>query len=195
MSQVHIVIAVKDSDIICVETFSTIEQALARGFKVAHELAGYNVNADPGEEFLPDGSRYFRFLNNIFKTVAVFSKEADSPIHLPPTPAPAPYDFMDATLPVGWFQNGKPALMSDLLNNPFDIKDPLWDLTEAQKWALIEVRVRRSPSFHSPIGTLDHARALTQLQGKTPHGEMLVQEEIEALHALREDLMAGVHSS
>lgn len=109
-------------------------------------------------------------------------------------PAPPPYDFLDPTLPVGWLQNGKPALMSDLLNNPFDVKDPLWDLTDAQKWALIEVRVRRSPSFHSPIGTLDHARALTQLQGKTPHGEMLVQEEIEALHALREDLMAGVHN-
>lgn len=192
MSQVHIVIAVENSDIICVEVFPTIEQALARGFRIAHELAGYNVSADPGEEFLPDGSGYFRFLNNIFKTVAVFSKNTDAPIHLPPTPTP--YDFMDPTLPVGWLQNGKPALMSDLLNNPFDVKDPLWDLTEAQKWALIEVRVRRSPSFHSPIGTLDHARALTALQGKTPHGEMLVQEEIEALHALREDLMAGVHN-
>lgn len=106
-------------------------------------------------------------------------------------PAPPKYDFLDPALPVGWFKNGKPALMSDLLSNPFDIKDPLWDLSEAQKWALIEVRVRRSPGFHSPIGTLDHTRALVQLQGKLPHGEMLVQEEIEALHALREDVMAG----
>jgi hypothetical protein len=101
------------------------------------------------------------------------------------------YDFLDPSLPVGWFQNGKPALMSDMLADPFEIKDPLWDLTDAQKWALIEARVRKSPGFHSPIGTLDHARALVQLQGKLPHGEMLVQEEIEALHALREDLMAG----
>ena len=110
-------------------------------------------------------------------------------------PAPPSYDFLDPALPAGWFHNGKPALMSDLLSNPFDVKDPLWDLTEAQKWALIEARVRKSPGFHSPIGTLDHARALVQLQGKLPKGEMLVQEEIEALHALREDLMAGSQNS
>jgi hypothetical protein len=115
---------------------------------------------------------------------------AQAPIHLPP------YDFMDPTLPVGWFHNGKPAFMSDLLASPFDVKDPLWDLTDAQKWALIEVRVRESPGFHRlPIGILDHTEALAALRDKTPHGVMLKDEEIEALHALREDLMAGKKNS
>lgn len=114
---------------------------------------------------------------------------AQSPIHHPP------YDFKDPTLPVGWFQNGLPALMSDLLATPFAVKDPLWDLTEAQKWALIEVRVRRSPGFHSPIGTFDQVGGLAALQGKTPKGLMLRDEEIEILHALREDLMAGAQNS
>lgn len=115
----------------------------------------------------------------------------------PVTPAPIhhPYDFMDRSLPVGWFTNGKPALMGDLMDHPFDVKDPLWDLTEEQKWALIEVRVRRSPGFHSPIGTLDQGNALAALKGRTAHGLMLRDEEIEAMHALREDLMAGVQNS
>jgi hypothetical protein len=106
-------------------------------------------------------------------------------------PALPKYDFLDPTLPVGWFHNGKPALMSDLLANPFDVKDPLWDLTDAQKWALIEVRVGRSPGFRSPIGTADQADAISWLQTKTSQGLMLRDEEIEALHGLREDLMAG----
>ena len=113
---------------------------------------------------------------------------AQSPIH-------RPYDFKDPTLPAGWFANGLPALMDDLLETPFAVKDPLWDLTEAQKWALIEARVRKSPGFHSPIGTLDQAGALAALQGKTPHGLMLRDEEIEAIHSLREDLMVGAQNS
>lgn len=115
--------------------------------------------------------------------------QAQVPIHQPPPPAP--YDFLDRSLPAGWFQDGKPALMSDLLDNPFMVKSPLWDLTEEQKWALIEIRVRKSPGFHSPIGTLDHGNALAALKGRTAHGLMLRDEEIEALHALREDQMAG----
>lgn len=103
------------------------------------------------------------------------------------------YDFMDPTLPVGWFANGKPALMSDLLASPFDIKDPLWDLTDAQKWALIEVRVRKSPGFHSAIisGIHDQAGVLALLKTGLASAKALRDEEIEALHALREDLMAG----
>lgn len=114
---------------------------------------------------------------------------AQAPIHLQPPP---PYDFMDQTLPVGWFQDGKPALMADLLDHPFDIKDPLWDLTDAQKWALVEVRVRKSPGFHSPICTFVQTDALIALQLKTAGGLMLRDEEIESLHALREDLMVGI---
>lgn len=123
---------------------------------------------------------------------------AQSPIHQQPT-TPS-YYFTDSALPVGWFQNGKPALMGDMLDHPFDVKDPLWDLTEDQKWALVEVRVRKSPGFLgrsllAGICRPDHTTALQELRWRTDHGKQIRDEEIEALHAMREDLMAGVQNS
>lgn len=100
------------------------------------------------------------------------------------------YNFMGPNLPIGWFYNGKPALMKDLLTNPFDIKDPLVDLTEAQKWALVEVRVRLSSMQLEWKNNI-----IPRLQAKTSYGLMIRDEEIESLHALREDLMASILNS
>lgn len=232
MSQIYLVVALRDDEVEMCEAFFAAPLALGRAFQAATNMAQYAVSTTPGEESMPDGSTCWTFLNTTRHKVKVFLREVgDSlPSQKDPmsflgglsntkdvprdmvqpggqgssfsskwlashSPAPPPYDFNDPTLPVGWFHNGKPALMSDLRATPFDVKDPLWDLTDAQKWALIEVRVRKSPGFHSPIGTSNQTTALTSLQGKTPHGLMLRDEEIESLHALREDLMAGVQSS
>jgi hypothetical protein len=240
VSQIYLVVALRNDEVEMCEAFFAVPLALGRAFQVATNMAGYNISTSPGEETMPDGSTCWTFLNTAKHKVKVFLREimdslpsqkdpmsflgglsntkdvpkdmaptggslpslttnpsawvqplAQAPIHQPPPPAP--YDFMDRSLPAGWFQDGKPALMSDLLDNPFMLKSPLWDLTEEQKWALIEVRVRKSPGFHSPIGTLDQGNALAALKGRTAHGLMLRDEEIEALHALREDQMAGTH--
>lgn len=104
------------------------------------------------------------------------------------------YDFLDRALPAGWTLDGKPALMSDLVDNPLDIQDPN-NLTDAQKWALVTARVSKSPGWKgipkgSPIAWF-HRDALRQLKDKSGIGALLRDGEIEALHALREDLVAG----
>lgn len=117
-----------------------------------------------------------------------------SPIHDPTPPARPAYDFQDRSLPVGWKLDGRPALMSDLLDDPADVQDPL-NLTDAQKWAVVMARVSKSPGWKgvpkgSPIAWFSRD-ALTQLKSKSSIGELLRDGEIESLHHLRDDLMAG----
>jgi hypothetical protein len=239
VSQIYLVVALRNDEVEICEAFFAVPLALGRAFQVATNMAGYNISTSPGEETMPDGSTCWTFLNTAKHKVKVFLREiADSlPSHKDPmsflgglsntkdvpkdmassdpvqppvfqsysaawTASHSPqsvtpkYDFCDRSLPAGWFYDGKPALMGDLLDNPYLVKDPLLDLTEDQKWALIEVRVRKSPGFHSPIGTSNHTQALKLLSGKdTGHGLMLRDEEIEALHALREDLITGTQNS
>lgn len=193
MNQIYIVVGLHGDKVEVCEAFNDTSPsaALGRAFQAATDMAKYAVSTTPNEETLSNGSKCWTFLNNGRFTVKVFHCEVADALTSSHSPAQPPYDFMDRSLPVGWFYDGKPALMSDLQDNPHLVKSPLLDLTEEQKWALIEVRVRKSPNFHSPIGTLDHTRALAALRGRTPHGLMLRDEEIEALHALREDQIAG----
>lgn len=121
------------------------------------------------------------------------------PIHVaglnpPPPAARPPYDFQDRSLPVGWKSDGRPAVMGDLLDNPLDVQDPS-NLTDAQKWALVTARVSKSPGWKgipkgSPIAWFSRD-ALTQLKSKSAIGELLRDGEIESLHHLRDDLVAG----
>jgi hypothetical protein len=100
-----------------------------------------------------------------------------------------PYEFMDPTLPVGWFLDNKPAVMQDLLNRPFDVKDPAW-LSDDQKWALVTARVRKSPGFLTDIGGgLNQQESLLEFKNKTLDGELIRDEEIDGLHELREALI------
>jgi hypothetical protein len=134
------------------------------------------------------------------------SLAASAPIHhipLPfqplvltlPTPAPKPpYDFLDRSLPAGWKYDGKPALMSDLLDNPDLVQDPL-NLSDAQKWALVTARVAKSPGWRgipkgSPIAWF-HRDSLRQLKDKSGIGALLRDGEIESLSALRADVIVG----
>lgn len=112
----------------------------------------------------------------------------------PPIHVPTAYDFRDRSLPVGWKQDGTPALMGDLLDSPYDVQDPA-NLTDAQKWALVTVRVSKSPGWKgipkgSPIAWFSRD-ALVQIKNKSAIGELLRDGEIESLHHLRDDLLAG----
>jgi hypothetical protein len=113
---------------------------------------------------------------------------SSSPIHK------RPYDFMDRSLPAGWTVEGKPTLMGDMLDNPNDTEDPA-NLSEDQKWALVTVRVKKSPLYHSaPINgyTYFHEEALDQLDEQSMVGEQIRDSEILSLHSLWDDLVSGV---
>lgn len=101
------------------------------------------------------------------------------------------YDSQDLKLPAGWFHNNKPALMSDLLDDPFNVRDPSF-LNEDQKWALITARIRKSQKFvvMYPLGcVLDQDQVMEELKNRTSLGLKLRDAEIQALHDLREDRM------
>lgn len=173
----------------------------------------------PEEEKSPDCSVRWEFMDTNKHSVVVFYRpqiEASIPsakdaiastppiVHQPsiigfagmsaPTTSRPAYDFLDRALPAGWTLAGKPALMGDMIDNPLDVQDPS-SLTEAQKWALVTARVSKSPGWKgipkgSPIAWF-YRDTLRQLKDKSGIGELLRDGEIEALHALREDLVAG----
>lgn len=178
--------------------------------------------AAPNEEPSPDCSVRWVFMDTNKHSVVVFyrptietsipsAKDAINlvpptvpPIHQPSSTGFAGmpgatvvrpvYDFLDRNLPAGWRHDGKPALMSDLIDNPLDVQDPS-NLSDPQKWALVTARVAKSPGWKgipkgSPIAWF-HRDTLRQLKDKSGIGELLRDGEIEALHALREDLVAG----
>ena len=223
---VYIVVAREDDTIPVCEAYAGASAALGRAFQLASTFAGPGRpdlwDSSPQEKQYPDCSVMWLFMDTNKHTVQVIyrprieasvpsSKDVASvvppttpPIHqtsqtsFSGTSSPRPsYDFRDRTLPVGWKQNGQPALMGDLLDNPYDIQDPL-NLTDAQKWAIVTTRVRMSLGWKgipkgSPIAWF-HRDALVQLQSKSGIGELLRDGEIESLHHLREDLVSGVIS-
>ncbi len=229
MSQVYIVVATRDSEIETCETFTSVQSALGRGFQLAADKAGKGridlVNASPDEEIMLDGSTRWVFMNTNMQSVVVFYRKVEEallsakdpsnivvgplPTSAPPATDPSvqvslplqtPYDFMDRSLPVGWHFSEKPAFMQDLLDHPFDVKDQQWDLTDDQKWALAEVRVRKSPGYRSMV--VDHLgfrpdqrTALLEIKGRTALGEEIRDAEIAALRALREDLISGINNA
>lgn len=219
MSHVYIVVATRDSEIETCESFTGIQSALGRGFQLAADKAGKGridlFNVSPDEEIMLDGSTRWVFMNTNMQSVVVFYRKVEEALlsakdpsniivgPLPtqvPLPPQTPYDFMDRSLPVGWHFNEKPAFMQDLLDHPFDVKDQQWDLTEDQKWALVEVRVRKSPGYRSMV--VDHLgfrpdqrTSLSEVKGRTALGEEIRDAEIAALRALREDLISGINNA
>jgi hypothetical protein len=179
--------------------------------------------SSPNEENMSDGSVRWVFMNTNKQSVAVYycniesalmsskdagsflpavsmSAPADPPIHQPSRLGYAdspkiiePYNFLDPSLPAGWKLDGTSALMSDLLSTPQNIVDPL-TLTEAQKWALVTVRVRKSPGYKGRFqGNLYLQDAvLIVLEAKSMAGENIRDDELQSLASLREDLLYGV---
>jgi hypothetical protein len=145
------------------------------------------ASAAPAHPFVP----YIQMEHEIWVNPSV-----TAPIHTQTPTAAADYDLNDPTLPVGWKIDNLPALMSDMTNNALNIKDPL-DLTEEQKWALVTVRLRKSPNWKgvakgsaSPIAWHQKA-ALKQIEERTGIGELLRDKEIESLHEQRETLLVS----
>ncbi len=208
MSHVYMVVATKDSEVEVCEAYAGVQSALGRGFQLASDKAGPGRTdlfiASPKEETLLDGTIRWVFMDTNKQSVAVFYREIATSLlsqkdpmnvlsgftqTVAPPPPPA-YDIEDRSLPVGWFYDGKPALMADMQDRPWDVKDPLNDLTDNQKWALTIARVKKSPGYRQiPKGysgfTADQAFALKELEGKTQTGQQIRDAEIEMLQVLR----------
>ena len=114
------------------------------------------------------------------------------------TPTPTPKDDpTDPTLPAGWFYNGKPATMADLMDYPYDVR-PTNELTEAQKWALVTSRVKKRLGFSMlvpGVGTFVHRSALHDLDTKSAWGAEIVRIECEWLDRVRQDQIDVEESS
>lgn len=84
--------------------------------------------------------------------------------------------------------------MNEMLDNPSNVLDP-GSLTDAQKKALVVARIRKAPGWRAvpkghPIPWF-HRAALTQIERNTAMADLLIQAEIESLHALHGDLVTG----
>jgi hypothetical protein len=115
-------------------------------------------------------------------------------------PLPPPFDFLDRTLPAGWDINNKPIAMGALLDNPGFVKDHLLDLSDAEKWALVTARIRKSPHFAvTPKGYSGYIPsrndALKAVEDRSDLGTKVRDADLEKLHELRKELMAGTLKS
>lgn len=98
------------------------------------------------------------------------------------------WDFpYDDSLPAGWFANKKPATMKDLWETPDQIKS-VYEMSNAQMWALAKARILKRPNFYLDIpglGVFNQARALKEIDERTIAGEEVVESEIGWLEDLR----------
>lgn len=203
---VYIVVGTEDSDVKFCEAYAGVQSALGRAIQISSDFAGRGridlIDTSPKEECLLDGSTRWTFMDtNVHSVVVIFRHIATAlPSQRDPVsvqglvkdnaPPPPPYNMEDRSLPVGWFYDGKPALMGDMQDHPYDVKDPVTDLTDNQKWALTIARVKKSPGYRQiPKGysgfTADQAFALKELEGRTQTGQQIRDAEIEMLQILR----------
>ena len=112
-------------------------------------------------------------------------------------PTPPPFDFMDRSLPAGWNVDEKPILMGQFLDDPDNAKDPLFELTEEQKWALVKARIRKSPHFAVDLSGMVPSRdiALKAVEDRTDFGMKVRNADIKRLHDLLCDLIDGSFKS
>lgn len=121
---------------------------------------------------LVDDERAENPLLNLFKDQALSSIAQSTPD-----------DPMDRSLPAGWMYGGKPATMADLFDDPYNVL-PIYNLSEAQKWALVTSRVSKRPNFIEYLpatGNCNQSAALLELKNKTNIGKEIVLLECARL--------------
>ncbi len=98
-------------------------------------------------------------------------------------------DFFDLTLPAGFSLKDKGLTMKDVSADPHNVKS-IYELTEAQKWALVTSRVSKRPSFlcYSPNnGTFSQYYALKELVKRSFAGQEIMKLELTQLQAIYEN--------
>jgi hypothetical protein len=92
-------------------------------------------------------------------------------------------DPADRNLPAGWDYNNKPILMSDLIDNPSNVK-PYSELSENQLKALVIARIKKRPHYSLLMpgyGTFIQSSALIELEHKSIISDFIIDEEIDWL--------------
>ncbi len=95
-------------------------------------------------------------------------------------------DFFDLTLPGGFSKKDKPLTLKEVCDAPHDVKS-IFQLTEAQSWALATARIKKRPSFMlllPGVGVYTQRYALEELALKSKIGASLAKEEMGRLQAI-----------
>ncbi len=187
-----------------IEAYETLQDAQyrARGLSVAcigivpeTKVEKFLDNSECLQFIRRDDAQLFIYKIPFTPNRLIFNKKAAKPlldveVELEPSfplITGEPDDPYNDYLPAGWFHSGTPAMMSDLWCNPHNIQY-YNTLTNAQKWALTEARIRNRPNFYSETNgnkTCYQIDALQELKSKSSIGEILVEEEMSLLEETR----------
>lgn len=215
MSAVYAVIVTSNHGLEIYEVYAGANAALARAFALAKSRATFNKDlliAVPSAETFTEDTLRWVFVNAAGVYVAVHfqhilinpnvsdpltdSFDTDQspvvPVQInnavmdPIVTYDDPYEY---SLPGGWFLNKKPATMRDLWDTP-ELLQTVYNLGNAQMWALARARIAKRPNFHLDIpgfGIFDQARALKEIDDRSVAGEEIVEDECSWLEDLRVD--------
>jgi hypothetical protein len=159
-----------------VETFTTLEVAMARALALGKEYDASNMDDNPSISSYNEAVQYFVLSTPDHMVVVLETELLSSLPHfrgdhqhsaapVAEVPACTPkYDPYDDELPGGWNYDGQPITMKQVREAPDNVKFS-YQLTEAQRWALVKARIIKSPNYHVVMNsdTLDQKRALAIL--------------------------------
>lgn len=208
----YLVVAItNNAEIKALQVYSNQLPALDRAFALAGDLAENSfgwVEPEPAEEVLDNGSSRWVFLETNRQFVACYHVEVDElqVTFIPPATIPTPVradivlpqltyaqiqeqinkSRMERSLP-GGFCGNKPMRMEDLLDDPYSV-DPASALTKQQRTALVLARIRAIPNYSWGLSGVGFNRdgCIAQINLKSTHGQMIIDEECEFLDSVRD---------
>ena len=208
MGAAYVVIVVNKSKLEVCEAYAGSTAALGRASALAHyksiieqvclisnPLESKDKNGDPCWVFIDSHDIYIavhfqqiKVSNSICDNVcgSLFGQIVAT---ITPVKSVALNDPYEDSLPGGWFFDGKPATMKDLKSNP-DLIKSIYDLTDAQKWALATARISKSPNFFLDLeySTFNQSAALGFLKDKCSVGRDIRDEELSVIEGVRANL-------
>ena len=209
MSAVYIVLCIHDGNIEICETYPGFQKASERAIEIAQPLVDedselFELDRIPKEinccwtffqSYEYNVSVLFRKiytdkkdLNYQNSTGIYFSSWQYSAVldNTSPVPIIKPMDYpMQDDLPGGFSLDDKPIIMSELINDPHNVKKSI-DLTDNQKWAIVTARIRKRPYFRVNVGVYGvgyayQDDALKHLKDKTMAGLIIRDYELKFL--------------
>lgn len=93
-------------------------------------------------------------------------------------------------MPIGWTEDGKPARVKDMKDDPENIKST-YSLTDDEKWALVTARMSKRPKFFTIIDGMRYAQhnVLDILKARTQSGLEIRDRDIKFIDEFHCDLL------
>lgn len=103
--------------------------------------------------------------------------------------------WKEENLPGGWDVDGEPVRMKHYKDSAEDIKDPIAELTENEKWALVIARVSKRPKFFVTVSgyTYHQSFILDELKARTLAGVEIRNRELQQLSQYRDKMIQSDH--